>query len=174
MIKDFKNSADLTIREVQRADWPAYKKFFQSLKKPEHFSGYFQTFNIEADNAGDKFFDDMHTHRGEDFKFFGLFHKDKMIGHTSIRFTKDKGKDVAIFGGSEILDDYRGQRLVDIFYKHRKDYIIQTGFQGRILMTIPPNKTASQKAAARNGFIKTGKTDLNGYYILEPKAPFIN
>lgn len=170
MQNSFKKSSQISLRELTPEDWPAYKDYYKSLSNPQHFSGYFKNKNLDAPDTGKNFFDDMQRNRGETFKLFGLFDKDKIIGQTSIRFTKNENGSIAILGGSEITDSYRGLRLVDKLYEFRMNYLRQKGFEGDIRMTIAPNNTPSQKAAARNGFVKTGEQNSEGFDILKPES----
>ncbi|HPF79019.1 MAG TPA: GNAT family N-acetyltransferase [Alphaproteobacteria bacterium] len=164
----FSRTSNITIREIGPDDWQAYKAYYKSLSNPRHFSGYLQDKDIDAPETGTQFFED--AFREKNFVLFGLFDEDRMIGQTSITFLEDEKGKFALLAGSEITDAYRGQRLVDIFYQRRMNYLKDMGYDGRIIMTIHPDNTNSQKAAARNGFIKTGEQDRFGYDVLMPQV----
>lgn len=164
----FKETSNITIREIGYNDWEVYKAYYKSLSNPRHFSGYLQDKDIDAPETGKQFFDD--AFRDGNFVLFGLFDGDRMIGQTSITFLEDEKGKFALLAGSEITDAYRGQRLVDIFYQRRINYLKDIGYNERIIMTIHPDNANSHKAAARNGFVKTGEKDKFGYEILTPQV----
>ncbi len=161
----FDLSAALTAREITRADWEAYRDFYKSMKNPQHFSGFLQGRDLDDPKTYDALFDWF----TQPFVLFGLWDKDRMVGQTSISFiTMDKGK-TAYFSGSEITDDYRGLRLADKLYEVRTEHLRRIGFDGPVMMSIHPDNTRSQNAAARNGFVKTGEQDAQGRDILVPR-----
>lgn len=169
MQAEFGKNAHITIRPIGPDDWADYREFYKGLNDPHHFNGLL---------AG-KDLDDPATWRDllsataarDDFVMFGLYDRNKMIGQTSIQMVNANGKTAALLAGSEIADDYRGQRLVDKLYQARMEYLNDAGFAGEILTTIRPENTRSRTAAARNGFIDTGRTDDQGYCIYTPETP---
>lgn len=167
MQAEFGKNAHITVRQISPDDWADYRDFYTSLNDPQHFSGF----------LAEKDWDDPATWQSllnttaaqDDFVMFGMYDRDKMIGQTSIQFINTNGKTAALLAGSEIADDYRGQRLVDKLYQARREYLSNTGFPGEILTTIRPENTSSRTAAARNGFIDTGRTDDHGYCVYVPE-----
>ena len=170
MLPEFEKSSHITIREISDNDWEAYKEYYKSLSSPCHFSGYFHDKDIDAPETGINFFKD--AFKEGNFHLFGLFHKDTMIGQTSITFIdNDEYPNTAYLAGSEITDEYRGLALVDKFYDFRMRYLKDTEFSGAITMSISPENSNSHKAAARNGFTKTGKTTQYGQDVLAIPNP---
>jgi len=159
--------AHLTVRPITSEDWQAYRDFYKSLKDPHMFKGFLEGRDLDARATYENLFRNT-IHRGS-FVMFGLWDRDKMIGQSSIDFIDAGGKKSALFAGSEIADAYRGQRLVGKFYEARKQYLTAIGFEGEVLTTIRPENHSSLKAAARNGFINTGRLDEHGYCILVPQ-----
>lgn len=161
----FDQSSPITARDITRADWEAYRDFYKSLTTPHHFSGFLAGRDLDDPKTYQALFDWF----TQPFVLFGLWDQDKMIGQTSISFINtDKGR-TALFAGSEIRDDYRGLRLVDKLYEIRTEYLRRIGFDGPVMLTINPDNDSSHKAAARNGFVKTGARDGYGYDILVPR-----
>lgn len=164
MKQDYATVASITTRALSMADWGAYRDFYKSLKTPHHFKGFLE--DVDLDDP--KTYEALFQYFTRPFVLIGLWDKDKLIGQTSISFI-DKGR-TAYFAGSEILDDYRGLKLVDKLYEVRTEYLRRIGFNGPVMMTINPENESSHKAATRNGFVKTGEQDGHGYDILVPKG----
>lgn len=165
MRKSFDKNSNITIRELNRGDWPLYRAYYKSLSNPQHFSGYLEGKDLNDPETGINFFKD--AFQAGNFILFGLFDDNQMIGQTSITFlNNEEYSNTALLAGSEITDNYRGRRLVDNFYNTRMNYLKNIGFNGDIIMSIHPDNIPSQKAAARNGFVKTGASDNYGYDLL--------
>lgn len=167
MIDQFDKNAHITVREISSADWEAYRDFYRGMKRPQHFSGFMQDKDLNDPQSYQALFEWL---KGNDptFTLFGMFDGHKMIGQTSLSFMDIDGTRTAYLAGSEITDDYRGQRLVDKLYDTRMEHLRRMNFDGPVIMTIHPDNTNSHKAAARNGFAKTGEQDPQGYDILMP------
>lgn len=165
MKKRFRQSTLLTVREITRADWKSYRDFYKGLKNPQHFSGFLSGYDLDDR----KTYDDMFDWFPKPFVLFGLWDQGTLIGQTVVSFSKTRKGKVAHFSGSEITDEYRGLGLADTLYEARMDYLRRMGFKGTVMMSIDPDKAASHRAAERNGFVKTGEQDLNGYDVLTLK-----
>lgn len=157
---------DITIRQVTAADWQDYRDYYKGLSDPHHFSGFLNGKDLDARQTYDDLF--AATVGTGDMVMFGLWDGDRMIGQSSISFLDTPEGKIALLAGSEIADEYRGQRLVDRFYDARMQYIRDSGFEGTIQTTIRPDNISSQKAAGRNGFVNTQVLDSYGYYIFRP------
>ncbi len=167
MKPEFDRNAQLTVRQIGPANWEAYRDFYKGLHDPHHFSGILSEKDPDAPTTWQALFDAT-TGTG-DFVMFGMFDREQMIGQTSIQFIKNGEQTTALFAGSEMADDRRGQRLVDKLYQARKEYLQATGFQGPVITTIPPGNGASRTAAERNGFKDTGQTDQYGFCVYVPE-----
>lgn len=86
-----------------------------------------------------------------------ILHKgDQVIGSTAILF-REEG---AIFTGSLIDPDFRGLGLADQLYDVRKRYLVEAGYEGPAVKThIYEENDASRRAAIRNGFQPTGRSE---------------
>ncbi len=167
MKPEFDRNAQITVRQISPADWEAYRDFYMGLRDPHHFSGILD--GKDPDNPATwKSLFDATTDTGE-FALFGMFDRDQMIGQTAIQFIRNGGETTALFAGSEMADDRRGERLVNKLYQARKEYLEAIGFQGKIVTTIPPGNSDSRAAAERNGFTDSGRTDEHGYCIYVPE-----
>lgn len=169
MQAEFGKNSHITIRQIGEHDWADYRDFYKSLSDPHHFSGLLAGKDWEDPATWQDLL--KATAAQDGFVMFGMYDRDKMIGQTSIQMVNSNGKTAALLAGSEIADDYRGQRLVDKLYQARREYLNNAGFPGEILTTIRPENTRSRTAAARNGFIDTGRTDDHGYCIYTPETP---
>lgn len=169
MIDQFDKNAHITVREISRADWEVYRDFYCGMKAPQHFSGFMQNKDLDDPQTYQELFDWL-TGNDETFTLFGMFDGEAMIGQTSLSFIDNEGVNTAYFAGSEITDEYRGQRLVDKLYDVRTEHLRRIGFDGPVMMTISPDNESSHKAAARNGFIKTGALNDHGAEILVPRG----
>lgn len=167
--KEFTISPEyISVRPVTPDDWQAYKNYYKGLSDPHHFSGFLVGKDLDAPETYQELFDN--TISTGDMVIFGLWHKDRMIGQSAINFfDTDNGKQ-AFLAGSEVADNYRGQRLVNNFYHARMAYLANIKFTGEVYMTISEENSSSQKAAERNGFENTGKMDRNGSYIYVPTS----
>ena len=164
MKSPFDKSSAITVREISRDDWEAYRDFYKGMKNPQHFSSFLAGYDLDDPKTYDDIFDWFQ----KPYVLFGLWDKDRLIGQTSISFIKTDKGNTALFAGSEITDDYRGLHLADMLYQTRMEHLRRIGFNGPVMTTINPTNIASHKAAARNGFVKTGEQDQNGYDILVP------
>ncbi len=167
MKPEFDRNAQITVRPIGPDDWQDYRDFYKGLRDPHHYSGILSGKNPDDPATWQTLFDST-TGTGE-FALFGMFDRDQMIGQTSIQFIRNKEETTALFAGSEMADDRRGERLVNKLYQARKEYLEAIGFQGKIVTTIPPGNSGSRAAAERNGFIDSGRTDEHGYYIYVPE-----
>lgn len=162
----FVRNADITICEITLADWKAFRDFYKGLSNPQHNSGFLQDRDLNAYETYVDLFENFT--RYNPYVMFGLWDRSKMIGQTCISFQTKNGITTAHFTGSEMADAYRGLHLTDKFYEVRKEYLRRIGFDGPIDMTIHPDNAPSQRAAARNGFVKTGERNEQGFDILVP------
>ena len=167
MKPEFDRNAQLTVRPIGPADWEAYRDFYKGLRDPHHFSGILSGKDPDDPATWQALFDAT-TGTG-DFVMFGMFDKERMIGQTAIQFIRNGEQTTALFAGSEMADDRRGQRLVDKLYQARKEYLQTAGFQGSVITTIPAGNGPSRIAAQRNGFTDTGRTDEHGCTIFVPE-----
>lgn len=167
MRPEFDRNALLTVRPIGPADWESYRDFYKGLRDPHHFSGILSGKDPDAPATWQALFDA--TTGTAEFVMFGMFDRNHMIGQTSIQFIRNGEETTALFAGSEMADGRRGERLVNKLYQARQEYLHSIGFQGPIITTIPPGNEGSRKAAERNGFADTGRTDEHGYCIYEPQ-----
>lgn len=167
MREAFDKNSHITVRQIGPDDWADYRDFYTGLRDPHHFSGLLAGKDMDDPATWQGMFNA--TTAQDDFVMFGMYDRETMIGQASILLIKKNGQTAALLAGSEIADDYRGQRLVNKLYQARMEYLKNTGFQGEILTTIRPDNTSSRTAAARNGFIDTGRTDEHGYCVYVPE-----
>lgn len=146
---------NLTVRQITADDWQAYKDYYKGLAYPHHYDGFLKGKDLDSRET----YQNLLESDADSWVMFGLWRGDKMIGQTAIWFTSEKNEKIAHLAGSEIADEYRGQRLVNHLYKARMDYLAQIGFQGPIEVSIKPDNINSQKAAKRNGFVNTGRVN---------------
>lgn len=164
--ENLRQAIPVTVRQITTEDWEAYRDYYKGLANPAHYSGFFEGQDLDAHETYKNLFDN--TINTGFHVMFGLWHDDKMIGQTSITLFDEYDPPRALLAGSEIADEYKGQRLVNTLYKARMDYLKEIGFEGEIRTTIRPENTNSQKAALRNGFKNTGRLDEYGYCIFVP------
>ena len=169
MIGEFDKYADITIRQISREDWPEYREFYRGMKAPQHFKGFLKDKDLNDTSTYQELFDWLEK-AGDPYLLFGMYHGGKMIGQTSISMMEIDGKRTAYLAGSEITDEYRRMGLADKLYEVRMEHLRRVGFEGPVMMTIHPANSPSQKAAARNGFTKTGKQNNYGCDILVSAA----
>ncbi|MDX2027043.1 MAG: GNAT family protein [Alphaproteobacteria bacterium] len=163
---DPNNYAHYTVRLITPDDWCDYRDYYKRLSDPHHFREILEGQDLDAPETYAKLF--SQTIGTNSFVMFGLWHRNKMIGQSSIDFSDTHGRKKALLAGSEIADEYRGRRLVNKFYAARMQYLRDIKFEGDITTTIRPGNHQSIKAAERNGFASTGSLDEHGYLIFVP------
>lgn len=104
-----------------------------------------------------------------DYKIFVLYENAtantrKFVGTAALRYMPEIGSGELC--NAYIAPEYRGQKLIDIFYEARENDLMLKGKFTTAQTRISADNTASQNAALRNGFTPTSQ-EVDGQIIFE-------
>lgn len=137
------------VTTIGEQDWAAFKDYYSSLSKPEHFVDAQR--DVASPSAWKQVLIDGNSGGRT---LFGVWHKETMIGMTGLIVSDahDPRDSVAVMTTSELADSYRGQGLSSLLYDARKQHLDDIRFQGIVETYIAFDNTASIRAAEKNGF----------------------